>query len=838
MARLSKYQNLTSIGRNLTMLRVNHFTLRTFFQFFLVVVLSLLCTNMILAQSNTKYQTPPKAVADLVDIPPTPVVSISSKRQWLALLQATNLPAISAVAQPELRLAGVRINPNTNGPKQLVFYYKITLLNLSTQEQKEVVGLPTNAQLSFSVWSPDEKHIALTNTTDTGIELWLVEVATAKARKLNTPKLNWALAPTLTWLSDSKTLVSLFIPEGRTEAPIVQVIPNGPIIQESIGKTAPTRTFQDLLKNSFDEQLFEHYTTAQLGLVSIDGTFNKVGSPAVIRSVQASPDASTLLVQITHRPYSYSVPYSYFPTRVELWDKTGNLVKQLVDLPLRERVPINFDAVLPGPRFYSWRSDAPATIYWVEAQDNGDPLQKADVRDKVFALAAPFNAEPNSIASLAYRYDGMSWSDKGFALVSESWNKTRATRTWLVNTNQTGSPKLLFDYSSEDRYADPGNPVFKRSDLGTNIMMTANDGKSIYLIGAGASTEGDRPFLDKLNLETGKTERLWRSEAPYYEFPLSLIDENAQLVLTRRESKTEPPNFFVRDLSKNKLQTLTNFPHPSPQFANVQKEQIRYKRADGVDLTATLYLPPGYSTKDGRLPLVMWAYPQEFKSAAAASQVTDSPYRFVRISYFGPQFLLAQGYAVLDDPTMPIIGEGDKEPNDTYLQQLVTSAEAAVEEVVRRGVADRGKIAIGGHSYGAFMTANLLAHSRLFRAGIARSGAYNRTLTPFGFQAEERTFWQAPETYVKMSPFVYADKIKDALLIIHGEADNNPGTFPIQSERLYQAVKGLGGTVRLVMLPNESHGYQARESILHMQWEMIEWLDKYVKNAKTQQAEK
>ncbi|KAF0249244.1 MAG: glutamyl peptidase [bacterium] len=800
-------------------------------------------TIITFAQSppNTQlnYQVPPKAVADLIDVPPSPSMGLSPRGNWAALAQANNAPSINELAQPELRLAGIRINPRTNGPKQLFFFKKITLMKIATQEKKEITGLPADAQLSFAYWSPDEKHIALTNTTDAGIELWLVEVASGQAKKLTEAKLNLALSRALTWLSDSKTIVSLFVPENRGAVPGVQIVPTGPVTQESIGKTAPTRTFQDLLKNSYDEQVFEYYTTSYLGMVNLDGKLTKLGNPGVIRGVQASPDGAAFLVQTTHRPYSYSVTSAYFPNRIELWSREGKLIRQLADLALSEQVPVNFDSVLPGPRSYSWRSDVPATLCWTEAQDEGDATKPAEVRDRVFTLTSPFTSEPAVLVSLAYRYGGIEWSDKGFALASEFWNKTRATRTWIIKPDQASTrPNLLFDYSYEDRYADPGSRLFKQNALGRALIMTSPDAKYLYLTGDGASSEGDRPFLDKLNLETHKTERLWRSEAPYYESPVTILDSDAKIVLTQRESKTEPLNYYIRDLASNKLEALTSFPHPTPQFANVQKEQIRYKRADGVDLTATLYLPQGYSSKDGPLPLVMWAYPQEFKSAVAAGQVTSSPYRFVRLSYFGPQFLLAQGYAVLDDPTMPIIGEGDKEPNDTYLQQLVSSAQAAIDEVVRRGVTDRDRIAVGGHSYGAFMTANLLAHSRLFRAGVARSGAYNRTLTPFGFQAEERTFWQAPDTYIKMSPFVHADKVKDALLLIHGEADNNPGTFPIQSERFYQAVKGLGGTVRLVMLPNESHGYQARESILHMQWEMIQWLDKYVKNAKPRETNK
>ncbi len=497
-----------------------------------------------------------------------------------------------------------------------------------------------------------------------------------------------------------------------------------------------------------------------------------------------------------------------------------------------------------GVRDISWRADAPATLVWAEAQDGGDPAKIEPIRDLVFMHASPFTDKPRELMHLSSRYQGALWARVDLAMISEYWWKTRAVKTWRISPDGSSAPDLVASYSSEDRYNDPGRPQTRMDDAGNQrLLIAGTDGNgignnrredAIFLDGVGASAEGDRPFVDRLSLATKKKERLFQSSAPKYEAVIEMLDNNGTRLLTSRESPTERANFYVRDLSKPKdaqLTQLTQFPHPTPQLASVEKEQIRYKRADGVDLTATLYLPPNYEVKrDGPLPMLMWAYPQEFTTASAASQVTSSPYRFNNISYWGPQALLAMGYAVLDNPSMPIVGENGKEANDTYLPQLIASAEAAINEVVRRGVADRDRIAIGGHSYGAFMTGNLLAHTRLFRAGIARSGAYNRTLTPFGFQAEERPFWKAQTVYNAMSPFNYADKIKDPLLLIHGEQDNNAGTFPIQSERLFQAIKGLGGTARLVMLPNESHGYRARESISHMLYEMNLWMEKYVKN--------
>jgi dipeptidyl aminopeptidase/acylaminoacyl peptidase len=601
------------------------------------------------------------------------------------------------------------------------------------------------------------------------------------------------------------------------------------VVRENLGETAPARTYQDLLQNPFDEILFEYYMTSQVMEITLDGGSKPLGDAAIISTVAPSPNGEYLLVETIHRPFSYLVPGSRFPTRIDVWDRDGAVVHQVADLPLAENVPIGRDAARTGPRSVDWRADEPATLFWVEAQDEGDPGVEADVRDSLYLQAAPFDDRPVNFVSVDLRYSDIRWGEESMAMVSARWWSTRQSRTWVVNPDNPGTePRLLFDYSYEDRYKDPGAPLMRTTETGSRVLLTADDGGSIFMAGEGASPEGNRPFLDKLVLETGQTERLWRSDPPYYEDLVRLTDAGGTAI-TRRESRTVPPNYFVRELGTGDLRQLTDFPNPNPQFADVEKELIRYKRADGVMLSGTLYTPPGWRPDDGPLPMLMWAYPREFKSAAAAGQVTRSPYRFTRVGWSSALPWLLVGYAVFDGPTMPIIGEGDQEPNDTYVEQLVASAKAAVEEVVRRGVADRDKIAIGGHSYGAFMTANLLAHSDLFRAGIARSGAYNRTLTPFGFQAEQRTFWEAPNIYFRMSPFMHADRVNEPILLIHGEADNNSGTFPVQSRRFYAALKGHGATVRLVMLPHESHGYRARDSVMHTMWEMTEWLDRYVK---------
>lgn len=783
------------------------------------------------------YRLPAPALRAIVDAPQAPRLSLSPRRDLLAYMQVPSLPGIEVVAQPELKLAGLRIHPRTHSASAFSFVDDLWLQSVGDGRERRIEGLPRPLALSSLQWSPDQRHIAFSHVDGRAgrVELWLVDVAAGRARRLLEQPLGSVTGSGFDWLPDGSGLIALLRPEGRGGPPSGDGVPTGPSIQEATGGggVQSLRTYQDLLKNPADEALFAWYMTSQLVRVGVDGAVRAVGVPELYVGASVSPDGRHLLRQRLERPFSYAVPYSRFPRRIDVIDLDGRLLHTVATLPLVEGLPTGNDAVATGVRRISWRADAPATLVWAEAQDGGDPAREAAVRDRVFAHAAPFSGEPRALADLSTRYGGIYWGHGELALLYESWWKTRQQREWRLAPDTGAAPVLLREGSYEDRYADPGSPVMQADERGFARLLTTGGGATIYRIGDGASPDGDRPFLDRQDLATGRTERLFRSEAPWYEAPFALLDADASRFLTTRESPTAPANVLLRSTREGAGPTaLTDFPHPTPELRGVSKEQIRYRRDDGVELTADLYLPPNYDAgRDGPLPMLMWAYPREFKSADAASQVRGSPHRFNRISYWGPLAFLAQGYAVLDGPTMPIVGEGDAEPNDTYVKQLVASARAAVDEVVRRGVADRDRIAVGGHSYGAFMTANLLAHSDLFRAGIARSGAYNRSLTPFGFQAEERNYWQATDTYHAMSPFDHADRIDEPVLIIHGEEDNNSGTFPMQSERLFSAIKGLGGTARLVMLPRESHGYRARESILHMLAETEAWLDTHVRGA-------
>ncbi|MEA9771548.1 prolyl oligopeptidase family serine peptidase [Xanthomonas campestris] len=780
---------------------------------------------------TTGYQLPSKALQAVVDAPRAPLLQLSPRRDLAAMLQLPALPDIAEVAQPELKLAGVRIHPKTHAASRFSFASKLWLLSVANGSERQIAGLPAPLSLADLAWSPDQRSLAFRreDASSGANELWVVDVAAGQARRL-LADVNTSVNDELHWLPDSSGLLVQQQLRDQAAPPARDAVPAGPAIQQTSADAGvrAIRTYQDLLRNEADARLFEYYATAQPVIAGVNGQVRPIAAPGIYLHLSVSPDGRYVLSERSERPFSYLAPLDAFARRIEVLDLQGKLVRQIAQLPLVEGLPTGNDAVPTGVREIAWRADAPATLVWAEAQDGGDPARTSAVRDAVLMQAAPFNRAPVTLAKLGSRFEGVQWGRGDLAIISESWWKTRRTKQWRIAPDQPQrAPELLWDRSSQDRYNDPGTPALIADGNGHALLQTGADGNSLFLLGKGASPEGDRPFVDRFDLQSKRTTRLFHSQAPTYAAPIALLDAQGTQLLLSRESPEEPANYYVQTLGDTAAtpRALTRFAHPLPQLRGVQKEQIRYKRNDGVDLTATLLLPPGYDPKrDGPRPLLMWAYPGEFKSADTASQVTDSPYRFNAISYWGPQAFLAIGYVVLNNPAMPIVGEGDAEPNDTYLPQLIADAQAAVDEVVQRGVTDREHIAIGGHSYGAFMTANLLAHTRLFKAGIARSGAYNRSLTPFGFQAEERNYWQAQPVYQAMSPFNYADKIKDPLLLIHGQDDNNSGTFPIQSERLFTAIKGLGGNARLVMLPNEAHAYRARQSILHMLAESEQWL--------------
>jgi len=807
------------------------------FAFVTLLIITAAATGFAQRPEAPRYLVPPKEIVAAFDVQPLPAAMLSPTKQVIALTSRRVYPTIAELSQPVLRLAGARANPKTNGPQRTANIFAITLKKIADGSEVKVT-VPPQANLSNLHFSPDGLHLSFLNTKDNGIELWVVETATGRGKMVSgTDRLNATTGDPCDWLRDNATLICELVPAGRGPAPQEPTVPMGPNIQETSGKAAPAATYEDMIKTVHDEALFEYYFSSQLAAINItSGSKTLIGLPAIFESVTPSPSGEYLLVAKIKRPFSHLIPMNGFPEDVEIWTRRGEVARKIADVPSREGVPLT--GVQTGPRGYRWRPDQSATVVWTEALDGGDMKNKAPFRDKVISLAAPFSGAPADFARTEWRFAGLSFTEKGIALLSESDRATRHTRTWILEPG--AEPRKLWDRRQDAAYENPGSPVMRRDSGGggfggggfgggggANAIMQTGD--FIYLTGQGSSPEGDRPFLDRLNLKTLATDRLFRSDAKSYETVVAPLNDDAGTVLTRFETPTDPPNYYVRDLPANSRRAVTAFKDPQPQLRGAKHQFITYQRKDGVKLSATLYLPPGYKQGE-RLPVIMWAYPREFGDPDSASQITGSPNRFTIVAGYSHLFLLLSGYAILDNPTMPIVGPGET-ANDHYVEQLVASAEAAIDKVVEMGIGDRDRIGVGGHSYGAFMTANLLAHSRLFRAGFAESGAYNRSLTPFGFQSERRTFWEVPDLYAKMSPFWFANEVKDPILLMHGEADDNSGTFPIQSERFYMALKGQGATVRYVTLPFEAHGYAGRETLLHILAERINWFDKYVKHA-------
>jgi len=796
------------------------------------IIYSLFLLQLLQPQEISIYKKPPKEILDLVDVSLPPRVLIDEKKSFMIHLYRDSYKSIDELSEPEIKLGGLRLNPKSNNRSRINYYNNIMIAKMdqSNTQAKQVRGLPKSPKIANIKWSPDQTKIAMTITTKEGVELWYIDLESVVAKKLVGPKLNASLGNVITWFQDSKQILAKFkLKNSQVILNNDDLVPTGPVISTNDGKKAQNRTYQDLLKNKIDEKNFETLTQSNLYRISLKGKAKPFAKKNLYNDISFSPDGKFVLISIIQKPFSYLVPYYRFPMKYVVFSSKGKELNTIHEVPLIEDLPKGFMAVRKGPRNFSWRLDKPSSLIFAEALDGGDPDTDVSYRDEIFEIQYPFNKNKTSILKTINRYYQIDWCNDTLALGYDYWWNNRNTKVYLFNPSNNIEPKIINDRNYQDRYNDPGNFVKKRNSYGKLVLKIKN--QYLFLMGDGFREDGQFPFIDQLNLKTLKKIRLYESNYPGKKETLIDYSIENKKILSRIESSSEYPNYFFRDLITSDLTKLTNFINPFSSIMNVTKQIIEYKRSDGINLSATLYLPKGYDDqKKEKLPMVMWAYPREFKDNNSASQITKNVNEFTFPYWGSPIYWLTRGYVVLDDVSFPIIGEGDNEPNDNFRKQLIENASAAINKVNELGFIDKEKIAIGGHSYGAFMVANLLSHSKLFAAGIARSGAYNRTLTPFGFQSEERNYWEAPEIYYSMSPFMHADKLDTPILLIHGDEDNNSGTYPLQSERYFNALKGLGATARLVMLPKESHGYRAKESILHMLWEQDMWLEKYVKN--------
>jgi dipeptidyl aminopeptidase/acylaminoacyl peptidase len=798
---------------------------------------------------SSGYDKPPKHILDVMRAPAPPLPVVSPTLDTILLVSWEDYPSIERVATPFLRLAGVRVETKNHSRHDTRGGYGITRRARGFELVRVADGAQTPVTLregmcaGAPLWSTDGMQFAFVNIAAESVELWIGEAKTGKTRQILGVRLNPMLNDDIHWIPGQRKLFVKLVPKDLGAPPAGHAVPSGPSIQETGGTSGQSSTYEarDTLNSKEDEDVFDFYAVSQLGLVDADsGAITQIGRPGNYESLDLAPDGRHILVTRIHRPYSYVVTYERFPRDVEVWDITDPVSigsHTIASLPLADRVPIH--GVPLGAREFGWRATEPATLIWAEALDGGDWNVNAPARDKILLQKAPFTSPAVEIARTEQRFAGFDWCEQAnTALLNQEDLNRHWRKTHIVDIdNPAQKPRLLWDLSTDEHYGDPGSPV--RRQLPSGAWVVRQDGDSIYLEGGGASPEGDRPFLDRLNLNTQKSERLFRCERNCYEFFLSFTGSEPRRFLTWHQSPVDPPNVFTRTLAQTQgapageavfastNAALTHIPDATPEVRAIQKRLVKYHRDDGLDLSFTLYTPAGY--KEGtRVPAILYAYPLDYADASKAGQVVGSQQTFTRLRNY--RLLLLAGYAIMDDVSFPIVGD-PKKAYDTYLEQLVSDAKAAVDEAVRLGVADRERIGVTGHSHGAMMTANLVAHSDLFRAGVATSGAYNKVLTPFGFQNERRSVWEARDVYLKVSPYFYADKLKTPLLIVHGEEDANPGTTPLQAKTLYEAIRGNGGTARLVMLPHEPHWYSAMESNEQLIYEMLRWFNKYVKDA-------
>ncbi len=850
------------------------------------------------AEDVPGYRLPPDELVKIIDAPTSESVLLSPDHRKMLLMDRVSWPPISFIARPFLKLAGTRVDPEWSTVRRTAQYTSLAIQDAAIGAAPRVIS--TLPGLQPPVWSPDSQRFAFTVDGPGGMQLWIGEASDGSVRPVPNLRLTDVMGSAFRWTAGGKALLVRLIPEERGAPPALEpATAIGPVIQESLGQRAKASTYQDLLKSPHDEALFDYYAPCQLATIDIATLkVTTVGESGIVTVASVSPDGNYIRLTRLKKPYSYRVPASRFPRTTELVElATGKTLKSISDIKKPSFTTTN--GVPTGGRSHEWNPLAPASLIWLEAMDGGDPETRARYRDRILSLDAPFDGEPREVLKLTQRVSSIDYtSNAGEVLITES----SASRGWQTVTmlrldDPQASRRVLFDLSSRDAYRDPGRPVRTRTPDGQSVIL--REGDLVYYTGVGSTPEGDLPFLDQLNVETGELRRLFRSPAGAYETFIAFAPDDRQTIITNYQDPKSPPNYFLKRLAApaepvllvaardddadapppppvailledrmdevrrqpssrtaddsprrtarkappphstipapaaaETIGALTSFADPHPQVTNCSKQLLTYQRADGVPLSATLYLPPGYDPESGeKLPVILHAYPREYANAEVAGQVRGSPHRFTRFYGASAVMFLTQGYAVMMDTAMPVVGPSRK-MNDTFVEQITADAEAAKKTVVDMGIADPDRMLVTGHSYGAFMTANLLAHTDLFASGIACSGAYNRTLTPFGFQNEPRTFWEATETYTRMSPFFHAHKLKKPILLIHGQADNNSGTFPIQSERFYEAIAGTGGTARLVLLPHESHGYASRESILHQLAEMTAWADRYVKNRK------
>ncbi|PCI37627.1 MAG: prolyl oligopeptidase [Elusimicrobia bacterium] len=773
------------------------------------------------------YQKPDPKISRIVEAESFPTTRISNQKTHILKGYYNIIPPIDYVAREKLRLAGLRFIPRNRSKYTRYFYTRFEILNLKTKKT-HALKFPKDVRARFPVWSPDSKRFVAAVETEDCVALWQGKTNRSKVKRIPGLCLNTVMGGGHKWLDNRRVLVRM-----RSDAgvkPQSHYIAKGPTISETTGKIAQNRTYQDLLEDKNDEALFKFYTTVQLAIVDVvSGKISPIGPAGIITAYSLSPDKTMLRVHRIREPYSYVVPYYHFAQDIELWELNGKSFHRLARLPVFDSIPIH--GVPTGKRDFQWIPNEPSTLLYAEALDQGDWNIDVSHREQISLIKIDGAAvgTPRKLQKLVHRYSGTKWLEDGSEFLLYDYERDRkwlrALKADYRKIRPGAALTALWSYSYQDDYKKPGRIVTipNKFDRRVSAVVREENRRWIFTYDKGATPKGDFPYLKKIALDNGEEKELFRSPEGTYERFVSFADKSYRGIITRRETANQSPDLFIVDLESKSSQQLTHEQNPAAVFSQVKKELITWKRGDGTQLSGMLYYPVDYK-KGQKYPTVVSAYPIEYTSKKLAGQVRGSSNKYSKPYKADYLYFTLKGYALLKRAQMPIVGH-PKTMNDSLIEQLNMNSQSIRKVLTEKGISDPDRIGIIGHSYGAFMVANVLSHSPVFKTGIARSGAYNRSLTPFGFQSERRPFWKAKETYIKVSPFFSADKIEKPILLIHGAIDNNSGTHTMQSKRYYAALKGNGVTSRLVLLPHESHGYSAVETVNHVLWEMIRWFD-------------
>jgi dienelactone hydrolase len=846
--------------------------LKTIFKFriILLIFLWIFLPGLMFAEQENLYKEdyllPPDIVQNILhrDSHFDVLSNLSPDKDHVMIPVREDFSSLELMMQKTYRLGMLEICPNVNREWRLSTYGIKGLKIFSIAQKKSwVVQLPKNILISDMVWSPDGKKIAFLSHLRQGSQVWITDVESGKVEAIHEAFVMATLtgrrryrrdvisspSQMLQWTPNG-SVITLVVPENRGAEPKRDPIPDSPIIRHTREKATPTPTYPFLLRTSYDRELFRYYTTAQLAELVPGKPLRAIGDPAMYMNVSLSPDGLYILAEKLTEPFSFIVSYSDFPRDLVVMDMDGEILSSIRRIPLQE-VAARRDRNGPLddlPRDVAWRPDGKGLSFlWrvpkteegkskdeEEKDKNNNGLER---KDRLMLLSPPFDLDrAEVIVSSQKKFEEISYGVDGryaFAKISgrgEDFEKGTDIVAYDLGKTPPKRIVLLKDIEEENPLEMPGNILRTMSGNGVISALTSSDGGAIYLQGEGYRKDFiNRPFIDRIEIETGKKERIFESAADMYERPLVALDGDLKAIVVSRESRTVFPDSWLWK-EGGSVMRLTSNRNPFPEFADCKREDFVFERRDGLEIRGHISLPVGYQSGE-KVPAVFWTYPREygsFKEYERAALRRHNLNAFLQLSTRNASDIwLSQGYAVVV-PDIPIIGE-DEDYNNNYITHLVDSMYAAIRKVDELGNVDVDHLGHGGHSYGAFATANILARTPFFKAGIAGDGAYNRTLTPMTFQSERRFIWEAQDVYLEMSPFFQADHIDTPLLMYHGAVDNNTGTFLIQSERLIQALTGLGKNAVLYIYPFESHGPRCKETYMDMWARWLSFFDIYVK---------